>query len=412
MPNIDPTTLDLLRLTLTPGLGPVLVGRAIATCGSPEAVLRAPGAQLKHIKGIGPDKARLIHDGIAASEALAAEELALATSLGVTMIGIFEPGYPPLLKQIPDPPPVLYVRGWLRFADADRYPVGIVGSRSATAYGTEQAERFAAHLAQAGLTIVSGGARGIDTAAHRAAIRVKGRTIAVLGCGMTNCYPPENAPLFDQIIGSSDAGNGAIISELPLRTAPHADNFPARNRIISGLSLGVLVVEAGRRSGALITARIAAEDHGREVFALPSRVDSTAAEGSLDLIKKGGAAVVTHPGDILDALESPARHHHSGTHAAITADPAREEGALFNALDNHERPGSPGVPQTNRGDGVRDSGLSDSQRVVLAALSEPRSMDELARETGLEVATLRADVTVLEVRRRVRRMGSKVALAQ
>ncbi len=402
MPNIDPSTRDLLRLTLTPGLGPVLIGRAVTAFGSARAVLEAPGAQLKELRGIGRDKAQEIRDGIQASEALADAEIALADSLGVALIGLGQPQYPALLAQIPDPPPVLYTKGALDAPGADRYPIAVVGSRSCSHYGREQAERFGLHLAQAGLCVVSGGARGIDTGAHRRALRAQGRTVAVLGCGLAMSYPPENEPLFAQIC----AGAGAVISELPLRTAPVAENFPARNRIISGLCLGVLVVEAGRRSGALITARLAAEDHGREVFALPARVDSPSAEGSLDLIKRGGALLVTHPADIIDTLESPARHHFDGTHAAVTTDPSRQPESLFAA----DRGPAATPDQVAEGDrAVRDGSLTPSQRAILAALDEPRTMDELAREVGSEPASVRAEVTVLEIKRRIQRHGTRLS---
>jgi DNA processing protein len=197
------------------------------------------------------------------------------------------------------------------------------------------------------------------------------------------------------------AEGGAVVSELPLESPPRAENFPARNRIISGLSLGVLVIEAGRRSGALITARLAAEEHGREVFALPARVDSLASEGSLDLIKKGGAALVTSPRDIIDALESPARHHFDGTHEAVTADPTRESAPLLDFAGTGRESAGGRPPELD--------GLSESQRSILAALVEPKTLDELTRVTGVEPGRLRAELTVLEVRRRIRRQGTWIA---
>lgn len=395
MPSTTQDTLDLLRLTLTPGLGPVLISRAIDLFGSPAAVLAASEPALRRVKGIGDDRARAIVGGLEASKRAADDELALADTLGVEILGRTDPLYPPLLAQINDAPPILYIRGHLDHANLDRFTVGIVGSRSCTQYGTEQAERFSGALAQAGLTIVSGGARGIDTAAHRAAMRVKGRTIAVLGCGLNEAYPPDNRELFDRIA----AGSGAVISELPLRTPPSAENFPARNRIISGLSLGTLVIEAAKRSGALITARLAAEDHGREVFALPARVDSASAAGSLELIKSGGAQMVTHPDDLLAALESPARHLHQGTHEARYASASE----LFEADDTTA---SEPIAPSPTAASIRDTGLSVSQRAVLDALDKPRGMDELAAVLNTPAHTLRADITMLEVKRRVRRRGT------
>lgn len=403
MPSPDPATYALLRLTLTPGLGPVLISRALAAFGSPEAILAANEYALRRIKGIGDDKSRQIVAGFADSARQADAELALADQLNVRILAIHDPAYPPLLRQIPDPPPILTIRGDFSGhagspspAPLDHYPIAIVGSRACTQYGMEQAERFSMALAQCGLTIVSGGARGVDTAAHRAALRVKGRTLAVLGCGLAECYPPDNKDLFDQIA----AGSGAIISELPLRTPPNAENFPARNRIISGLSLGVLVVEAGRRSGALITARQAAEDHGREVFALPARVDSAAAQGSLDLLKSGGAQLVTHPDDILQALESPARHHFQGTHEARYA-PLFTPESDTPGMRLGESRGLPSPAPT-----TPPSSLSPLQSSILEALDKPRGIDDLARIIAADPGQLRAEITILELRKRVARKGT------
>ncbi|MBC7834015.1 MAG: DNA-protecting protein DprA [Phycisphaerales bacterium] len=407
----DPCVLPLLRLSLTPGLGSVLIARAIHTLGSVTAVLEASEGELRRIKGIGEEKARLIAAGLTASLARAEQEFASADALGVALIGIDEAAYPPLLKQTPDPPPVLYVLGSIFPESDDRYPIAIVGSRECTPYGREQAARFAGHLAQHGLTIVSGGARGIDSSAHQAALHAGGRTIAVLGCGLANRYPPDNGKLFDAIV----AGSGALVSELPLATPPTADNFPARNRLISGLSLGVLVVEAAKRSGSLITARLAAEDHGREVFAVPGRVDSPASEGSLHLVKQGGALMVTHPADILEALESPARHLHGGSHEARYT-MRRESGSaatdeLFPTSGATEGPsnGAATGAKSERVTRRRDAGLQDDQQRVLAALTEPMSMDELARATGYDPASLRAHITMLEMSRLVARRGSRLA---
>ena len=408
---VDALTRDLLTLTLTPGLGPVLIARLLETFGSPDRVLAAPASQLRAVRGLGAEKAQAVAKGFAAADAHVAAELALADRLGVTIIARGTPAFPPLLAQIPDPPPLLYVRGSLDASGhgLDRFTLAIVGSRKCSHYGTEQAERFAAALAAAGVTVVSGGARGIDTAAHRAALRVGGRTVAVLGCGLARCYPPENQALFDQIAGArapgapgaSSSACGAVLSELPLNTPPNAENFPARNRLISGLSLGVLVVEAARSSGALITARQAAEDHGRDVFALPHRVDSTTAEGSLHLLKSGGAALATEPGDLLAELDGLAGRLHAGAagddlEPGLFPAPRPEPGTTVDP-----RPASTQTP-------AAPSLLNARQRAILDALAEPRTIDELAQATGADPAALRAELTVLELRRAIRRVGSRL----
>ncbi|MGD9688121.1 MAG: DNA-processing protein DprA [Phycisphaerales bacterium] len=411
----EPRIRSLLALSLTPGLGPVLIARLLESFRSPEVALGASLAALKTIRGIGDAKARAIFESLRDAAARADRELALAEKLGVSLIPLGDPTYPPLLAQTPGAPTILYVRGTLHAAThpnqtdpeppADRYPIAIVGSRSCTHYGVEQAERFAGHLAASGLTIVSGGARGIDTAAHRSALRNNGRTICVLGCGLAHTYPEENAELFARIAD----GRGAIVSELPLETAPSSENFPARNRIIAGLSLGVLVIEAGRGSGALITARVAAEDHGREVFALPGRVDSPASQGSLDLLKDGGALLVTEPADVLSLLESPARHLHADTHAARYAGRGSDTTSPHTPTDlfspdtvaPRATPVLEPAPRLARA-------LSPSQSRILAALAEPLTADELCAATGLDPSAVRSDLTFLELDRRVSRAGSRL----
>lgn len=368
--------LSLLRLTLIPGLGPVTIRRLVEAAGSAEEALKLSPSRMKCLPGFGEKRVSQISRGVAASSDLALREMELAARLGVRLLTPDDPEYPPLLAQIEDRPPVLYIRGRLDPAGEDRYPFALVGSRRCTAYGTEQAERFASFLARAGITIVSGGAHGIDGAAHRGALRDGGRTIVVLGCGLSRCYPEDHAELFDLA-----AERGAVVGELPLETPARIENFPARNRIISGLSLGVLVIEAQHRSGALITARLAAEDHGREVFALPGRVDSSASAGTHALLKQGGALLVTEPADILEHLETPARHLHGGTHES--------------------RYGAPRLFEPESA-----IGLTAEQLQLLGLLAESATFDELVSRIRRPASEIRADLTILEIQRRVRREGS------
>jgi len=282
----------LLILNAIDSVGPVRIRLLIEEFGSPTAALGQPAGALKRVKGIGEKIAQNICDWQKSFDLN--KELALIASHKVTVLTCLDAGYPALLKEIYDPPVVLYVKGAL--AETDKYAVGVVGSRWASHYGRETAEKISADLACRGITIVSGMARGIDTCAHRGALSAGGRTIAVLGNGLARCYPPENKELMAGI-----ARSGAVISEFPMETVPDKRNFPRRNRIISGLSLGVIVAEAARRSGALITATHALEQN-RTVLSIPGRVGDSTAEGSNDLIKQG-AKIVTSARDVLEEFE-------------------------------------------------------------------------------------------------------------
>ncbi|PIQ85634.1 MAG: DNA-protecting protein DprA [Candidatus Omnitrophica bacterium CG11_big_fil_rev_8_21_14_0_20_45_26] len=213
----------------------------------------------------------------------------------ITILTILDADYPSALKEIHDPPPVLYIKG--KFLEADQAAIAVVGARAASSYGLKTAHQFASKLAEAGITVVSGMARGIDTEAHHGALNVRGRTIAVLGSGLDVIYPRENKKLFAKI-----AASGVVVSEFPLGTPPLAFHFPVRNRLIAGLSMGVLVVEAHQRSGSLITASCAI-DEGREVYAVPGRIDSFGSQGTHELIRQGARLVVS-PEDLLSDLRS------------------------------------------------------------------------------------------------------------
>jgi len=400
----------LLLLTLAKGWGPVLIRRAIAALGSPTNVLGASAAALEeHVEGVGVKRAAAMLGAVNHTRDALQRELDLAHAQGVQIVTIMDEGaYPPLLAPLDDAPPVLYFKGALT-PSLDRYCVGIVGSRKASAYGVEQAERFSGFLADAGLCVVSGGARGIDTAAHRAALRAKGRTVVVAGAGLTHTYPPDNVDLFAHV---ADEG-GAVISEFAMTVAPAVENFPRRNRIISGMSLGVLVVEAPTRSGALITARLAAEEQGREVMAIPGRIDAPGSAGCNRLIRTGGAALVASPADVLEMLEQPARHAHLGTHAARTAqlDPSDAPVASDNLFGRSARESndiSPFISMYDQEFSLIELNLTQVQKQLLDALASPRTIDEVLRDTGLPPAVVQAETTILEIRRLIARDGDQL----
>jgi DNA processing protein len=281
-----------IALNMMAKVGPVGVRSLVAVLGSAQAIFDCPRDGLLKAGGVGPELAKAI---LAQRETLDWQgEIDRAAQAGIRIVAQVDVDYPDALRTIHDPPLALYVRGTL--AGRDRHAIAIVGTRHPTHYGSEVAERLGAQLAQAGFTVVSGLAEGIDTRAHAGALKANGRTLAVIGGGMDCLYPPSNRDLADRI-----AGHGAVLSEFPLGRQPDRTTFAIRNRIVSGLSKGVVVVEAGLKSGALITANQAL-DQGRNVFAVPGRIDSNPSQGCHALIRKG-AALVTSVDDILEGFE-------------------------------------------------------------------------------------------------------------
>jgi len=380
-----------LQLSFTAGVGPITARKMIEHFGSIGRACAAKASELREIEGVGTRNGEKIGAGLVEGARRAEAELRKATAAGVSILCPTDDAYPVLLKEIPDPPLVLYMRGTLE--PRDLHSVAIVGSRKCSFYGREQAERFAALLSAAGVTVISGGARGIDSVAHRGAMQhPAGRTIAVLGSGVDVAYPPENKTLFDDI-----AARGAVLSEYPLGTTPSAENFPRRNRIVSGMSRGVLVIEADERSGALITARQACDDHGRPVFALPGRVDSPQSAGPHKLIRDG-AILTTKLEDILDEL-GPLPH------SAVEPPPApvsQETAGLF----DHQNPlptaiSSPPVDATLMT-------LSESQRSIFSCLDgQAVGVDTIIERTDLDASVVLRDLTLLTLRGVVRRVDGQ-----
>ncbi len=355
-----------LRLHLCSGVGPIRFANLLRELGGVEAVLGASVARLSSVERIG----RKLAEDIARDRDRAdvETELRLAASRRVRILCQEDDEYPLLLRRIDDPPVCLYVRGTVTRRDA--MALAIVGSRHCSRYGAEQAERFGALAANAGLTVVSGMARGTDSCAHRGAIAAGGRTLAVLGCGLCHIYPPDASDLAEEIVSQ-----GALLSELPMEVPPDAKNFPGRNRIIAGLALGVLVVEAARRSGALITARLAAE-YNREVFAVPGRVDSIQAEGCHTLIKAGGAKMVTGLEDVLEEFgPAGAAMIEAGAPQTAVHDPAT---ALQVAMDEYEL------------------------KVFEALESGPAAIEGLCEGTGLPPSRVAVALTGLQLKAAIR----------
>jgi DNA processing protein len=290
-----------IGLKSVPGIGNVAFRRLLERFDTPEAALKASPASLAGIKGITP----AVIDGIKSGEwrRFAEEECRRLEVSAARLVTYISRDYPKCLFEISDPPPFLYVKGELRSCELS---IAIVGSRRATSYGLMTTGKLAEALVSHGVCVVSGMARGVDTAAHKGALQAGGRSIGVLGCGVDNVYPPENSALFEEM-----AGTGCLVSEFPLGTLPLAENFPRRNRIISGLSRGVLVVEAAEKSGSLITAQYALE-HGRDVYAVPGNISFATSRGCNRLIKQGAKLVdcvedilEDLPGGELAALDTP-----------------------------------------------------------------------------------------------------------
>jgi DNA processing protein len=374
-----------LQLALSEGVGPITVGRLIETFGSAEGACAGSLAELRGIEGIGTAKSQKIYSAIRAAGAMAEGELAKAQELGVRIICPEDEVYPLLLRSIPDPPAVLYIKGTIEPRDLNSF--ALVGSRKCSYYGREQAERFAALLAAAGFTVVSGGARGVDSSAHRGAMQhPQGRTIAVLGCGADRVYPPENTQLFEQI-----AQRGAVMSEYPLGTPPLADNFPRRNRIVSGMSRGVLVIEADERSGALITARQAADDHNRPVFALPGRVDNALSAGPHKLIRDG--AILT--AGLEDIIQGLGPLPQEAMESLATGAGSVGEPLDFGAS---EKP-APSPPPAM---------FTERQTKILALMGkEPVNIDMLIDRSSLPAQEVLQEMTLLTLRGQVKRVDGQ-----
>jgi DNA processing protein len=356
-----------LRLIRADGVGPTTFGKLISHFSSIDRVLGASASELAKIDGIGFKTAEQI--AATRDKFDTAAEVELADKLGVWIIHLNDKRYPPVLKQIYDPPPVLYIKGTLTRQDS--LCISIVGARRCSLYGQEQSSRLAHFLASAGFTICSGMARGIDTAAHQGALSANGRTIAVQGCGLADVYPPENKKLFELI-----AESGACISELPLQYEPLSENFPPRNRIIAGLSLGTIVIEAGYHSGALITARAAMENN-REVMALPGKIDSPLSKGCHQLIKQG-AKLIESVEDVIEALGYIGQQLQDHVTEAKEKATEKKAKSLFDA---------------NR------LNLSESEKKIYDYLSkEPSHIDQIMVDLDLEPGSINADLISLRLK--------------
>ncbi len=350
----------ILALNLLPSIGPVRITRLLEAFGDAEKVLNAPANQLLRVDGIGPETAKLITSW--QDHVDPAKELAEAEERGIAIITREDPSYPKHLLQAYDAPILLYV--WGEITARDRHAISVVGSRRATTYGVNATRKLTYQLAHAGFTIVSGLARGIDTAAHEAALAAKGRTIAVVGSGLARLYPPENLALAEKIAD----GNGAVISEFPLHKAPDKQTFPMRNRIVAAWCQAVLVTECPAWSGSLITANLASE-YGKPIFAVPGPIDKPSSAGCHQLIRDGATLVADASHIIDDMGELPFSRTDSVTEKEVV------------------------VPE-----------LPPEEAAVLAVMlpGDEFAVDRIISESGLPSSAVTAALFKLELRRLVR----------
>ncbi|MCI0705355.1 MAG: DNA-processing protein DprA [Planctomycetia bacterium] len=386
-PDIPDSIREHLALALVPGLGPKLTAALLERFGSAAQARKATASELLEVPHIGEKLAESFASALRAVDI--SPELELLERHGVNPIPLGFAGYPSPLTEVPGPPPLLYFRG--EWVEADTNAIGIVGSRSCTGYGKRVTEQLARDLVRAGYTIVSGLARGIDGTAHRAALDAGGRTIAVLAGGLSQIYPPEHADLAEQI-----TKQGCLVTETSMTVEPQPGMFPARNRIISGLSRAVIVVEANAKSGALITATHAGEQ-GREVFAVPGAVDNSASAGCLELIRKG-ARLVRNADDVIEDLKGIAApdYQETGVRRQESGVGNRESG-VRNQESEKAGSGSALTP-------VPAPVLDPLQQRVFDAISTKRHADELARELNLSVGDLSRTLMQLELKKVVRRL--------
>lgn len=357
---------NLLCIHLIERVGTVVYQRLLDHFGDSESILTAKIRELGKVDGVGSKTAERIARARGTADVEA--EMAAAERLGLKIVTHLDDGYPLGLKVLRDHPLVIYIKGELR--PSDSLGIGVVGSRRATQYGISQANRLAGGLAGMGVCVVSGLARGIDGAAHRAALRAGGRTIAVVGNGLGKVYPPEHRDLAEEI-----AASGAVISELPIAVAPAPGNFPPRNRIISALSVGLLVIEAARRSGAMITAKWANEQ-GKPVFAVPGPIDSPVSRGPHQLIRDG-AKLVESGHDIVAEL-GPLRQH---VHIADDEEEVEDGRTLV---------------------------MSQQEKRIFALLStRPTAIDDIIEATGLAPGIVNSTLMVMEIKRWVRQLAGK-----
>jgi DNA processing protein len=358
----------LIALNMIDHVGPVRLRQLLDHFGDAPSILRASRQQLLGARGIGEETATAISSW--EKTVNLAAELKRITDYGCHVLTQEDADYPPSLREIYDPPIVLYLKG--RLSDRDRNAVALVGSRQTTNYGTETARKLAYQLAYTGVTVVSGGARGIDTSAHQGAISAKGRTVAVLGTGINIIFPAENKDLFDRI-----AENGAVMTQFPFNRQADKQTFPIRNRIVAGMTLGTVVIEATLNSGAMITANFATE-YGRQVFAVPGMITSPRSKGCHELIKRG-AKLCEGMEDILSEFEY-----------------------LFPPSN---RPPTP--HQTGQLPALE---LSENEQKLLQALSisEERSADEIIRSSGLPSSAVSVALFGLEMKRLVKQLPGKI----
>jgi DNA processing protein len=358
----------LIALNMIEGVGPVRARLLLEHFGDAPKILSASKSALLRVRNIGEDTAENISSWEKSADL--AGELKRISDYGCHVLISSDENYPASLREIYDPPLVLYVKGEL--TAKDKNAVAMVGSRMTTHYGIETARKLAYQLAYVGVTVVSGGARGIDTAAHQGALAGKGRTIAVLGTGINLIFPTENAELFERI-----AANGAVITQFPFNRPADKQSFPIRNRIVAGMTLGTVVVEANLTSGSLITANFATE-YGRQIFAVPGRIDSPRSKGCHDLIKKG-AKLCEGVEDILSEFEY-----------------------LFPASNRPPSAGETGVLPALELNG-------NEQKIFMAVrLEEESSIDEIIRASGLPSSAVNVALFSLEMKRLVKQLPGKL----